>query len=42
MVGFGLGQYEKGIIHVMQLPTHGDKDKRGLGFRGPRILEFVA
>lgn len=30
------------MIHVMQLPTHGNKDKCGLSFKGPRTVIVIA
>lgn len=36
--GFGVGQYEQGMINAMQIPTQGKKDKRGLGFEGPQTI----
>lgn len=32
---FGLYWYEQGMIHVTKLTTHKNKDKQGLGFKGP-------
>jgi len=39
--GYGLVSYEKGTIHVMQLPTKGDKDKQGLSFKGPQNIKSI-
>lgn len=30
------------MIHVMKLPTQGDKDKHGLSFCGPHNLKSIA
>lgn len=33
-----MGRYEKGMIHVTQLPIQCDKDKKGHGFKGPQTI----